>query len=345
MAPAAGPAEELALDDRPLAIAVSVDGRHLIVTLPWELWIVDARLLSTQRTIALNAARPSVVEGWEGALWIGGQHLYKGNLSSTAVTKVGSKLGGVVDHVCLVRDDLLCGVGAQGEILWDIDRQSPTHRRKSTGPAATAVVASADGRAVFADGSSHCWIIDPAHPAGYGKLQLAATSPVPVPGEAIVCLGRTDGTRGGRVILAARDGHADAVALLLKYHASPTRKNQMGDSAPMLAALRGHRAVIQQFVASGMPLESEGWTPLMYAAFEGHTDIARDLIAGGAQLDARAPNKATPLMLASRNGHIEVVRALLAAGADKTLRNDRGQSAADWARENGNTDIARLLGG
>ncbi|MCA9701844.1 MAG: hypothetical protein KC431_30260, partial [Myxococcales bacterium] len=259
MAPAAGPAEELALDDRPLAIAVSVDGRHLIVTLPWELWIVDARLLSTQRTIALNAARPSVVEGWEGALWIGGQHLYKGNLSSTAVTKVGSKLGGVVDHVCLVRDDLLCGVGAQGEILWDIDRQSPTHRRKSTGPAATAVVASADGRAVFADGSSHCWIIDPAHPAGYGKLQLAATSPVPVPGEAIVCLGRTDGTRGGRVILAARDGAVawTSADLRLAGERVPAGKR---DLTPLAVAgderwiyvLRG-RGLLQRFLVSQPP--------------------------------------------------------------------------------------------
>ncbi|MCB1886953.1 MAG: ankyrin repeat domain-containing protein [Rhodocyclaceae bacterium] len=153
----------------------------------------------------------------------------------------------------------------------------------------------------------------------------------------------TDQNGNTLLILAARDGHADVVEVLLKYRASTLHRNLMGDSAPMLAALRGHREVIQKLIASGRPLESDGWTPLMYAAFEGHAGIAQDLIAAGASLNARAPNKATPLMLAARNGHIDVVRALLAAGADQSLKNDRGQSAADWALEKGNTDIARLL--
>ena len=42
------------------------------------------------------------------------------------------------------------GVGAQGEILWDIDRSAPTHRRKSTGPAATAVGGAVVGAALGA---------------------------------------------------------------------------------------------------------------------------------------------------------------------------------------------------
>lgn len=206
MAPSVTPVDELSLDDRPLAIERSVDARYLIVTLPYELWIVDAKTLAEQRTLTLTMARPSVVEGWEGTLWIAGQHLFRGSLSSTTVTKAGTKLGGYVDHVTLVRDDLLCGVGSQGELLWDIDRGAPIHQRKSSGPAEIAVVASADGRAVFSDASQTAWIIDPAHRAGYAQLRLSATSPVPVKSEAIVCLARTDGTRGGRILLAARDG-------------------------------------------------------------------------------------------------------------------------------------------
>ncbi|KIG17083.1 hypothetical protein DB30_03680 [Enhygromyxa salina] len=206
MAPSVTPVSELSLDDRPLAIERSADARYLIVTLPYELWIIDAKTLAEQRTIPLSMAWPSVVEGWEGALWIGGQHLFRGSVGSTAVTKAGTKLGGYVDHVTLIRDDLLCGVGSQGELLWDIDRDAPVHKRKSPGPAAIAVVASADGRAVFSDGSPTAWVIDPAHPAGYAQLRLSATSPVPVAAEGIVRLARTDGTRGGRVLLAARDG-------------------------------------------------------------------------------------------------------------------------------------------
>jgi hypothetical protein len=206
MAPAGGANDELTLDDRPLAVTLSVDGRHLIVTLPHELWIVDAKTLAAQRTIPLSAARPSVAEGWEGALWIGGQHLHRASINSTSTTKIGSKLGGYVDHVALIRDDLLCCVGSAGELLWDIDRENPVHKRKSPGPGAIGVVASTDGRGIFCDGSETAWVIDPAHPAGYAQLRLSATSPVSVPSEAIVCLGRTPADRGGRVLLGAVDG-------------------------------------------------------------------------------------------------------------------------------------------
>lgn len=204
-APSTNARDELSLDDRPLAVTPSEDGRLLVVSLPWELWIVDARTLAVQRTIPLKSARPSACEGWDGALWIGGQHLNRGNLQAASATKVGSKLGGYVDRVALIRDDLLCGVGSNGEILWDIDRQAPVHRRKSSSRARVEVVASADGRAVFSDGSSSCWVLDPAHTEGYGQLRMAATSPAQAvaPGEAIVALGTTT---KGRVVLAARDG-------------------------------------------------------------------------------------------------------------------------------------------
>jgi len=206
LAPSVAPLDELALDDRPLAIARSRDRRYFIVTLPYELWIVDAKTLAVQRTIPLTMARPSVAEGWDGALWVGGQHLFRASINTSTTTKIGSKLGGYVDHVALIRDDLLCGVGGQGELLWDIDRGSHTHKRKSPGPAAIGVVASADGRAVFCDGSSTAWVIAPAHTAGYAQLRLANTSAVPVEREAIITLGSTQATLGGRVLLGARDG-------------------------------------------------------------------------------------------------------------------------------------------
>jgi hypothetical protein len=201
-----GTNDELALDDRPLALTLSVDAKHLIVTLPHELWIVDVKTLTVQRTIPLGAARPSVAEGWEGALWIGGQHLHRASIHTSTATKIGSKLGGYVDHVALIRDDLLCCVGSAGELLWDIDREGPTHKRKSPGPGAIAVVSSTDGRGVFCDGTETAWVIDPQHPAGYAQLRLSATSPVTVASEAIVCIGRTPADRGGRVLLGARDG-------------------------------------------------------------------------------------------------------------------------------------------
>jgi hypothetical protein len=258
MAPAVGPADELALDDRPLAIVRSHDGRYLIVCLPYELWIVDARLLVIQRTIPLSSGRPSVAEGWEGTLWIGGQHLHRANLHGTAAAKIGSKLGGYVDHVALIRDDLVCGVGNLGELLWDIDRDGPVHKRKSSGPPALGVVATADGRAVFCDGSETAWVIDPAYTAGYAQLRLGQTSPVAVEGEGIVCLGRTDGTLGGRVLLGARDGAVAWTARDLRLAGERLPASRPGaDLSPLALAgderwiyVLRRRGVLQRFLVA-----------------------------------------------------------------------------------------------
>lgn len=193
----------ITLDDHPLALAVSRDGKHLLVTLPYEVWIVTAHTLEVERSIPLESARPSVFEGDDGVLWLGGQHLYGSTLFGTTATKVGSKLGGFVDHVTQVRPRLLCGVGSHGEVLWDAAKEEIVHRRKVAEHAVLGVVPTPDGRVVWAGGHSHVWVIDPDHPSGYTKLKLKHTSAGEVPAEAIVALGVT--AEGG-CVLAARDG-------------------------------------------------------------------------------------------------------------------------------------------
>ena len=145
------------------------------------------------------------------------------------------------------------------------------------------------------------------------------------------------------LILAARDDHLSTVDILLKRKAKVATRNFAGDSALMMAVLKGHTAVAKRLLEAGAPVNQSGWTPLMYAAFEGRADLVELLLAKGADVNARAPNLSTPLMLAARNGHMDAVRLLLKAGAETELKNDQGYTAESWANNAGNTDAADLI--
>jgi uncharacterized protein len=145
------------------------------------------------------------------------------------------------------------------------------------------------------------------------------------------------------LILAARDGHLTTVDLLLKRKAKVSARNFAGDSALMMAVLKGQTAVAKRLLEAGAPVNHSGWTPLMYAAYEGRTDLVELLLANGADVNARSPNLSTPLMLAARNGHMDAVRLLLKAGAETDLKNDQGYTAEAWANNAGNTDAADLI--
>lgn len=145
------------------------------------------------------------------------------------------------------------------------------------------------------------------------------------------------------LMLAAREGHADTVAALLKYRPRLAQRNAAGDSALMFAALKGHGGIARQLLDAGAPVNHDGWTPLMYAAFEGHLEIVEQLLARGAEVNALGPNKSNALMVAARNGHIEVVRRLLETEVNLEQQNDAGFTAESWAVSNANTDIAELI--
>jgi hypothetical protein len=141
--------ETVMLDDRPLSIRTSRDGKHIVVAVPYEIWILSASTLEVERTFPLPVSEPTVFESEDdGTLWIGGAHLHRASWVGTSAPKIGSKLGGLVDRVCIVRPRLLCGVGSQGEVLWDTEKEDIVHRRKSSDHEVLGLVASPDGRAV-----------------------------------------------------------------------------------------------------------------------------------------------------------------------------------------------------
>jgi ankyrin repeat protein len=117
------------------------------------------------------------------------------------------------------------------------------------------------------------------------------------------------------------------------------------------AARNGDLQRLKQLHAQGASLDQldrYGQTALMLAAVRGHAEVARWLAECGANLNHTAKYGLSALMLAVLRGHIGVARALLAAGADQTLRGSGapdfdGKTALDLARDAGNPQLVELL--
>jgi len=108
--------------------------------------------------------------------------------------------------------------------------------------------------------------------------------------------------------------------------------NAAGETALMMAALRGQVEWSKKLIAKGAKVNREGWTPLHYAATGPNVEVVALMLDQGAAIDARAPNGNTPLMMAVRHGSEGSVTLLVQRGADRKARNDRNESAADLAR-------------
>jgi ankyrin repeat protein len=120
--------------------------------------------------------------------------------------------------------------------------------------------------------------------------------------------------------------------------------NASGESALMLAAIKGKLDWVKALVKKGAPVNSAGWSPLHYACSGPDNGVAAWLLSQGADINARSPNGSTPLMMSSRYGAIDLPATLLKAGADVNVRNEQGLSAADFAATAGRDELkAKLL--
>lgn len=147
------------------------------------------------------------------------------------------------------------------------------------------------------------------------------------------------------LMLAARSGNAEIVALLLNAGARVYPHNVFGDTALLVATFGGYEQVVDMLLAKGGDLGAnpQGWTPLHYAAFAGHAHMVNKYIYLGSKVNATTDVDLTPLMVSAMNGHLAVVKILLSHGADPNLHDANDKSAYDHAIARGNTEIAKLL--
>jgi ankyrin repeat protein len=146
------------------------------------------------------------------------------------------------------------------------------------------------------------------------------------------------------LFLALRDGSPKVAAVLLADpRTAIDTANANGETALMMAALRGHTDWTERLLARGAQLNRSGWTALHYAATGPGTAVVALLLSRGAMLEAPSPNGTTPLMMAARYGPEDSVNLLLDRGASLTARNVQGLNAADFAALDGRHKLAARL--
>ncbi len=146
------------------------------------------------------------------------------------------------------------------------------------------------------------------------------------------------------LFLALREGSGKVVGVLLQTRGVRVdAANVAGETALMMAALRGQLPWCTRLIELGAAVNRSGWTPLHYAATGPQGQAAALLLEHGAQIDARSPNGSTALMMAARYGSEDTVALLLARGANPRLRNERDLDAANFARLGGREALAVKL--
>lgn len=146
------------------------------------------------------------------------------------------------------------------------------------------------------------------------------------------------------LMLGCREGHKDVVWALVRRKANANLRNQYGDTALNMTALRGDREIARMLIDfGGADVKPKGWAPIHYAAYQDKAEMIRYLIGKGADKDALAPNGYTALMMAARSGHTDAAKALLYEDVNINVRGPAGETALHIARERKHSEMAELL--
>ena len=144
--------------------------------------------------------------------------------------------------------------------------------------------------------------------------------------------------------LALREPSLKSVLVLIEWPGTDVNKmNAQGESALMLAALKGQTDLAAKLIAKKADVNKTGWTPLHYAASAGQLELISLLLENSAYIDAESPNRTTPLMMAARYGSAASVKLLLDQEADPELKNQQGLTALDFAQQGKRPDAVEAI--
>lgn len=124
-------------------------------------------------------------------------------------------------------------------------------------------------------------------------------------------------------------------------------KNKKGDTALILATLKGYEAIVRLLIAAGAGVDvtgQYGCTALHWATKLGLLKIVCLLIDAKADKNLQTQNVPSPLNLAATAGHITIVRYLIVVGADVNSQDLRyGRTPLHRAAAQGHIEILNLV--
>ena len=141
---------------------------------------------------------------------------------------------------------------------------------------------------------------------GLTALAVAASAGFDDGVQFLLAAGASTAEEGVRspLYLAAANGHASTVRLLLDAGASPQR-SATNQSPFLIACQEGHVAVVDLLLATGCDpnaLNDDGLSALYLCSFRGQSAVASSLLAAGAKVDFQTPNGSFPLFVAAQIG-------------------------------------------
>jgi uncharacterized protein len=153
------------------------------------------------------------------------------------------------------------------------------------------------------------------------------------------------------LLIAAYQGHAETVALLLEAGADPRSQDAQKNDIIGIVAVTGRLDILLLSLARGAALTARnryGGIPIIPASHYGHVEIVRALIGAGSPLDHVNDLGWTALLEAIILGdggarHTEIVRLLVRAGARTDLADRSEVTPLAQARRRGYGEIVRIL--
>jgi uncharacterized protein len=145
------------------------------------------------------------------------------------------------------------------------------------------------------------------------------------------------------VLAVKEDAPKVAAALLAHPKIRVDAANKAGETALMMAALRGNEEWVRRLISNGAKINRAGWTPLHYAASGGEPKLVALLLDQGADIEAASPNGTTALMMAAGYGAQDSAVLLVSRGAKSRAKNMAGLDAVEFARRAGRDKLVKQL--